>query len=76
MNGPEIVMEVFYEALKNDDSKLVHRCVVTIVNIGSSAAPELIAALKVDVPKYVESIKKALLPHAEQYSESLAYLNS
>jgi uncharacterized Fe-S radical SAM superfamily protein PflX len=68
-------MSRFYDAIKEEDEKLVHRCVVVIVNIGASCAPELIRALKVNVDKYMEDIGDALSPHGNKYSEALNYLN-
>lgn len=75
-NGPDIIMDKFYEALEKGDERLVHRCVVMITNIGASAAPQLIQALQVDVNKYIKLIEDALKLHGDKYTESLSYLES
>ncbi|KAI6184032.1 hypothetical protein M3Y97_00552600 [Aphelenchoides bicaudatus] len=76
LTGPDTIMEIFHNAAKTGNERLVHRCVVAIANIGSSAAPELIERLKVDVKKYLTEIQSMLEKDATKYAESLEYLAS
>jgi hypothetical protein len=69
-------MRTFQEALEVGDEQLVHKSVVVIKNIGISAAPELISALKINVDDYITPIKDALSAVGDKYSETLEYLDS
>lgn len=76
LDGIETTMSVFRDAVKNENKRMVHRCVVTITNIGASARPELISTLNVDIGKYLKEIRTALEEHGDKFTESIEYLDS
>ena len=70
-------MRVFNDAIAAENERLVMRCVVAIVNIGSSADKEILKRLNVDAERFALEMREALLQsNAEHYKNSLDYLES
>ncbi|CAD5212353.1 unnamed protein product [Bursaphelenchus okinawaensis] len=73
-DGHTKVLETFEAAWNAGDDRLIHRCVITLANIGRSAAPELIQRLHIQPDQFLRLIYDRLNEDPQRYAESIAYL--